>query len=72
MKVMDPWDLMAEAEELRKKWQAALDEYETARQEGRAVAEITKLGAAQEKLKGLYLTKVKAAVDASLAEHKKE
>src|SRR5260370_22879943 len=32
---MVPLELMAEAEELRKMWQAALDEYATARQEGR-------------------------------------
>jgi hypothetical protein len=68
---MDAWELMAEAEELRKKWQAALDEYETAREEGRPAAEIAKLDATQEKLKGVYLTKAKAAVDANLAEHKK-
>jgi hypothetical protein len=69
---MDPWDLMAEAEELRKRWHAALIEYETAKEQGRPAAEIAKLDAAQKQLKGAYLTKAKAAVDANLAEHKKE
>ncbi len=62
---------MVEAEELRKKWQAALDEYETARKEGWPADEVAELDASQEKLKGAYLTKAKAAVDANLAEHKK-
>jgi hypothetical protein len=48
-----------------------LDEYETAREEGRPAAEIAKLDATQEKLKGVYFTKAKAAVDANLAEHRK-
>ncbi len=68
---MDPVELMAEAEELRKMWQAVLDEYATARQEGRPTAELEKLDAAQEKLKDAHLTKAKAAVDAGLAEHSK-
>jgi hypothetical protein len=63
--------LMAEAEELRTKWQAARAEYETAMEEGRSALEIVKLDADQEKLKGAYLTKAKAAVDADLAQHKK-
>ena len=71
MKIMDPWDLMAEAEELRKQWQAALDEYETAEMDGRPAAERARLHAAQEKLRGAYLTKAQAAVDANLAEHRK-
>jgi hypothetical protein len=60
IKTMDR-DLMAEAAELRKKWQAALDEYATAKVQGRAAAEIAKLDAAQDQLKGAYLTKAKAA-----------
>jgi hypothetical protein len=68
---MVAWDLMTEAEELRRKWQAALHEYATARQQRRPAAERAKLHAAQEKLKDRYLSKAKAAVDASLAEHKK-
>ncbi len=70
-KAMDPWKLMLEADELRIKWQAVLDEYATARQEVRPTAELEKLDAAQEKLKRAYLSKAKAAVDANLAEHKK-
>jgi hypothetical protein len=66
MKVVDPWDLMAESEELRKKWHAALIEYETARKEGLPADEVAELDAAQEKLKGAYLSKAKAAIDASL------
>jgi hypothetical protein len=69
---MAPWDLMAEAEELREKWQAARAEYEAAMEEGRSAIEISKLDAAQEKLKGAYLSKAKAAVDANLADHEKE
>ncbi len=68
---MVAWDLMTEAEELRKKWQAALAEYETAEMNGRPAAVRAKLHAAQEKLRGLYLAQARAAVDASLAEHKK-
>src|SRR6266851_3824598 len=63
--------LVAEAEELRTKWQAARAEYEAAMEEGRSALELAKLDAAQEKLKGAYLTKAKAAVDANLAEHSK-
>ena len=66
---MGPWDLMAEAEELRKQWQAARAEYATAMEEGRSALEIAKLDAAQEKLKGAYLSKAQAAVDANVAEH---
>jgi hypothetical protein len=61
IKTMAPWDLMAQAAELRKEWQAALDEYATAKVQGRAAAEIAKLDAAQDQLKGAYLTKAKAA-----------
>jgi hypothetical protein len=38
---------------------------------GRPAAVRAKLHAAQEKLRGLYLAQARAAVDASLAEHKK-
>jgi hypothetical protein len=62
---------MAEAEELRKKWHAALIEYETAKVEGRPATEIAQLDAAQKQLKGAYHTKAKAAVGANLAEHNK-
>src|SRR5260370_5573817 len=63
--------LLAEAEEIRRKWQAARAEYETAKEEGRPAAEIAKLNAAQTQLKGAYLTKAKAAVDAGLTGHSK-
>jgi hypothetical protein len=69
-KTVDAWDLMAEAEELRKKWQAAMDECVAAQEEGRAIAEIAKLDSAQERLKDAYLAKGKEAVAASLAERK--
>src|SRR5260370_10047269 len=63
--------LLAEAEEIRRKWQAARAEYETAKEERRPAAEIAKLNAAQTQLKGAYLTKAKAAVDAGLTDHSK-
>jgi hypothetical protein len=69
MKVINPRDLMAEAEELRKKWHAALIDYEAAKEKGRPAAEIANLDAARKQLKGAYLSKAKAAVDAKLAEH---
>ena len=47
-----------------------MDECEAAQEEGRAVAEIAKLDAAQEKLKIEYLTKAKEAVAANLAERR--
>src|SRR5260370_8387246 len=68
---MDDLNLMAEAEELRKKWQVARAEYEAAIEEGRSALELARLDAAEETLKGAYLTKAKAAVDANLAEHSK-
>jgi putative sterol carrier protein len=43
----------------------------TAEMNGRPAAVRAKLHAAQEKLRGLYLAQARAAVDASLAEHKK-
>ena len=67
---MDAWDLMAEAEQLRKKWQAALDECEAAQEDGRSTEEIAKLDSAEEKLRVGYLAKAKEAVAASLAERK--
>jgi hypothetical protein len=71
MKIMDPWDLMAEAEELRKKWHAALIEYEAAKEHGRPAAEIANLDAARTQLKRAYLSKAKAAGDGNLAEYRK-
>src|SRR5260370_2078709 len=68
---MDDLNLMAEAEELRKKRQVARGEYEAAIEEGRSALELARLDAAEETLKGAYLTKAKAAVDANLAEHSK-
>ena len=58
----EAWDLMQEAEGLRKKWRAAEDEYEHARNEGRSAAELDSLREDSERLKAEYFEKAKAAV----------
>jgi hypothetical protein len=71
IKTVDPWKLVAEVEELRKMWQASWDGFKRAKEGGRPASEIARLNSAQRKLRGLYLAQARAAVDASLAEHKK-
>src|SRR5260370_19416266 len=70
-KTMNPLDLMAEAEELKKKWHVALGEVEKAKKEGRPTVEIAKLVAAEQELLAASRAKRDAALAANLAEQKK-
>jgi ElaB/YqjD/DUF883 family membrane-anchored ribosome-binding protein len=58
----EAWDLMQQAERLRKRWHAAEEEYEDARAEGKPAAELDSLRQKSERLKAEYFEKAKAAV----------
>jgi hypothetical protein len=60
--VSEAWDLMQQAERLRKQWRAAEEEYERARELGKPPPELAPLQEKIERLKKEYFEKAKAAV----------
>jgi hypothetical protein len=58
----EAWELMQEAERLRKQWRAAEEELQKARDQGRPAEELDTLRQKSERLKAEYFEKAKAAV----------